>query len=146
MIFLAEFENIRLSLTEAGLARGYLRDSWGVPSPRLAVYNDHSARVELATGGQGLRGYRSVVLLWDRLDVFKMRIISELALAGVTAGEMWVTFDRSWNGAGSLGDWVDGKGIPVFQDPQPTEGTRNLLYNSIQLTINALTIENDPAS
>ena len=142
--------NIRLATTEAGLSKGYLIFSWGLPPPSLPVYADHSAKVALSNGGQAIRGYTSFSLTWDRgvlsnQQAWVLRDLVEAALA--TGGkQLFATVDYGWNSTNAPGHWVDLKGEPHLGDFTPVGNTGGLLKDQVTLFVNNLTEVNNPAS
>lgn len=138
--------NIRLGSSEAGLSRGYIIHSLGIPKPTQPIYNDHSVQVALSDGGVAKRGWPSIILLWDDLTVVQVRVLREIVDAAITAGYLYVTADKSWNGSEGLGYWVDFRGRPALSDSPPSPGTSGLLRENISLTIDNLETVNDPAS
>lgn len=140
--------DIRLATTEAGLANGYLVFSWQLPSPTLPVYNDHSARVDLAGGGQSLRGFQNLVFSWDRLGIQQLNVLSALVGAALDTanGVLFATISKGWNGTGKTGDWIDVSGRPHPVRSVPVGGSHGLMFDDVALTLGNLTIVNDPAS
>lgn len=137
----------RISLTEAGLAKGmsFLRN---IPPPDSPIYNDHSAKVGKGQGGQARHGFATATVLWDALSPdqsYELRTLVQNALDGL--GVIYLTIDRS-NGTSPGPDWIDVYGVPYMPDIAPgrTRGKRRgVIHNSIQLFVNDLTIVNDPA-
>lgn len=142
--------NIRLATTEAGLSKGYLMFSWGLPPPSLPVYADHAAKITLTDGGQAVRGFTSFSLTWDRgvlnsQQVYVLRNLIEAAIA--TSGkQIFATVDYSWNSTNAPGHWVDCSGFPHLSDYTPAGGTGGLLKDQVTLFVNNLTEVNNPAS
>ena len=78
---------IRLAVTEALLAQGYIIENWRIPSHSLPVYNDHSQKVATSDGGQALRGFRSFSLSWDTLDHLQRRTLRRIAEEALDSGD-----------------------------------------------------------
>lgn len=139
--------NTRLAETEAGLSRGYIIHSWGLPKPTQPIYQDHSQKVALADGGQALRGWPSVTLIWDRLSITQFRTLRKLVEAAIdNTGYLYLTVDKSWNGSEGHGYWVDVRGKPTIPDNAPTANTSGMIRDNVVLEINNIESVNDPAS
>lgn len=138
--------NTRLAETEAGLAKGYIIHSWGIPKPTQPIYQDHSEKVALTDGGQALRGWPSVTLIWNRLTVSQARTLRKLVEDSIdNTGFLYLTIDKSWNGSEGLGYWIDVRGRPTIPDPPPMAGTSALLRENVVVTVGNLETINDPA-
>ena len=138
---------IRLAVTEALLAQGYLVNNWRIPSPSLPIYNDHSQRVTTSDGGEALRGFRSFSLTFDVLDQLQRRTLRRIVEESLDSsdGLIYATVDRGWAGAGPIGDWIDVSGqghIPVIT---PIGNSNGLASGGVTLVVGNLTIEADPA-
>lgn len=139
---------IRLAVTQALLAQGYIIENWRIPSPSLPVYNDHSQKVATSDGGQALRGFRSFSLTWDTLDQLQRRTLRRIAEEALDSGDglIYATIDRGWNGAGPIDDWIDVSGQVHIPDITPIGNSNGLASAGITLVVGNLTIEADPAS
>lgn len=139
---------IRLAVTEALLAQGYIIENWRIPSPSLPVYNDHSQKVATSDGGQALRGFRSFSLSWDTLDHLQRRTLRRIAEEALDSGDglIYATIDRGWNGAGPIDDWIDVSGQVHIPNITPIGNSNGLASAGVTLVVGNLTIEADPAS
>lgn len=139
--------NIRLAVTEALLARGYLIQNWRLPSPGLPIYNDNTVRVATSDGGEALRGFRSFSLTFDVLDFLQRRTLRRIAEESLdsSGGLIFATVDRSWNGAGPDGDWIDVSGQAHIPAITPIGNSDGRASGGVTLIVNNLTIVNDPA-
>lgn len=137
---------IRLGTTEAGLR--YLMQAMKIPYPELPLYNDHSTKVILSTGGEALRGFRSASLTWDRLDAQQAYIIRQLAEDAIDSGDglIYASVNRAWNRSGFIQDWIDVKGYPNLPSAPPVSNTRGYVTDSFTLIIGGLVIVNDPST
>jgi hypothetical protein len=143
----ANMDYIRIAPTLAGLANGYLGDSWELPDPVLPVYNESATRSNRADGGQSLRGQRSVVWVWNNIgpiDAYTIRKIVEDAIDG--GGLIYATINLNWSMVGAPNYWIDIKGTAILPTSQPAENTEGSLQSQVTLTINQVEIVNDPAS
>lgn len=139
---------IRLAVTEALLAQGYIIENWRIPSPSLPVYSDHSQKVATSDGGQALRGFRSFSLSWDTLDHLQRRTLRRIAEEALDSGDglIYATIDRGWNGAGPIDDWIDVSGQVHIPNIAPIGNSNGLASAGVTLVVGNLTIEADPAS
>lgn len=138
---------IRLAITEALLAQGYLVHNWRIPSPSLPLYSDHASKVALSDGGQSLRGFRSFSLMFDVLDSLQRRTLRRIAEEALDSagGLIFATVDRGWNGAGPIDDWIDISGTPHVPQITPIGNSNGLASSGVTLVVNNLTIVQDPA-
>lgn len=133
----------RLATSEAGLAKGYLF-AQGVPPPTNTEYRDHAAKVPVSTGGEARHGYRSVTFLWDVLDARQAGVLRGIIEGAGTT--IYATFAK-FNGESLGTDWVDVSGKPSMPDlaPAQTITQQGVIFQNVQLRINAVTILNEPA-
>jgi len=137
---------IRVGTTEASMR--YLIQAMKIPYPELLLYNDHSEKVSLTTGGEALRGFKSASLTWDQLDLhgaFRIRQLAEDAIASAD-GMMYATVNRAWNRSGDAQDWIDVKGYPNIPSAPPVSNTRGVVTDSFTLSITGLVVVNDPST
>lgn len=139
---------IRLAVTQALLAQGYIIENWRIPSPSLPIYSDHSQKVATSDGGQALRGFRSFSLTWDVLNSLQRRTLRRIAEEALDSGDglIYATVDRGWNGAGPIDDWIDVSGQVHIPDIVPIGNSNGLASSGVTLVVGNLTIEADPAS
>lgn len=137
---------IRLGTTEATLR--YLMQAMKLPYPELPLYNDHSVKVTLSTGGQALRGFRSTSLTWHRLNAHEAFVIRKIAEDSVDSadGLIYATVNRAWNRSGEIQDWIDIKGYPNFPSAPSVANTRGFTTDVFTLNIGGLIIVNDPST
>ena len=138
--------NLRLATTEADLSNGYVVYSHKLPNPSVVVYNDHSAKTPTSDGGVAENGWKSVQMSFNNLDRFQSHVLRKLvddALA-LSAGILWATIDKGWNGASAPNSWVDINGIPAKPVVTPAANSNGILRENVVLTINNVTIDNDP--
>lgn len=137
---------IRLGITEATLR--YMIQAMKIPYPELPLYNDHSTKIALSTGGEALRGFRSASLTWDRLGAQQAFIIRQLAEDAIDSGDgfIYATVNRAWNRSGLIQDWVDVKGYPNLPSAPSVSNTRGYVTDSFTLIIGGLIIINDPST
>ena len=140
--------DIRLAVTEALLARGYLIQNWRLPTPSLPVYSDHSQIVTTSDGGQSLRGFRSFSLTFDTLDFLQRRTLRRIAEEGLDSadGLLFATVDRGWGGGGPIDDGIDVSGQVHIPQITPIGNSDGLASGGVTLVVGNLTIVNDPAS
>jgi len=138
---------IRLAVTEALLARGYINHNWRIPTPSLPIFSDHSQKVALSDGGQSLRGFRSFSLTWDVLDSLQRRTVRRIAEEALdsSGGLIFATVDRGWNGAGPIDDWIDVSGQAHIPQITPIGNSNGLASSGVTLIVGNLTIVQDPA-
>lgn len=139
---------IRLAVTEALLAQGYIIENWRIPSPSLPVYNDHSQKVTTSDGGQALRGFRSFSLTWDVLNSLQRRTLRRIAEESLdsSGGLIFATVDKGWAGIGAIDSWIDVSGQVHIPNIVPIGNSNGLASAGVTLVVGNLTIVNDPAS
>lgn len=137
---------IRLGITEAGMR--FMIQAMKMPYPELPLYNDHSTKVALSTGGEALRGFRSTSLTWDRLDAHQAYTIRKIAEDAIDSGDgmIYATINRAWNRSGDIQDWIDIKGYPNIPSAPSVSNTRGFTTDSFTLVINNVVIVNDPST
>jgi hypothetical protein len=141
----------RISLTEAGLAKGLF---WvrGLPPPSVPPYRDHTVIVPKSDGSNREYGYKNVTILWDRMTMeagYALQTLVEGArVAGGGTGLLYLTILRG-DGSGSGRDWIDVSGRPgrvVLTAAPPFNRQGPGTYDNVTLIVNNLTIVNDPSS
>ena len=140
--------NYRIATSLAGISSGYLYLR-GIPGPDLPLYQPYSSRVNLTTGGQALRGFSNLRLLWQGLDQEHGYWIAQRVETVLTAKTpLYLTVDLGAGGIGSYprNTWVDVSGTPLPVDLKPTGNTYNLKLDELVLEVRDLTIENNPAT
>jgi hypothetical protein len=138
--------NYRLATALADLAKGSLMVR-GLPPPDLPNYKDFSARVNRNDGGQALRGFCYVSLLWDELTLSQAADLVRLVETALDAGTpLYLTIDLGWGGRHSRGRWVDVSGTPIVPQVVPTAKKGAWVAQNVELRVVDLTVENDPAS
>ena len=138
---------IRIATSEANLAVGYLLYSWHLPEPTTPFYNDHSVKIATADGGQSLRGYRIVRILWNRLSAEQTQILNGLVreVKG-NGGLLYMTVDKGWSNIARINNWIDISGRPSIIDTGPAQGTSGTMRDNVELTLNNVSVINDPAN
>ena len=138
--------NYRVSTALADLTKGALL-ARGIPAPDQPMYSDYSARSDLTSGGQTLRGFSVVTWMWDELLLSQSNDIVALVETALDAGtDLYLTIDLGWGGRYSRGRWVDVSGTPVVPEVVPVARKRAWITRNFVLKVVDLTIENDPAS
>ena len=138
---------IRLAVTEALLAQGYIVHNWRIGTPSLPVYSDHSQKVPLSDGGQSLRGFRSFSLTWDVLDSLQRRTVRRIAEEALDSagGLIFATVDKGWAGVGPIDSWIDVSGQAHIPQITPIGNSNGLASSGVTLVVGNLTVINDPA-
>lgn len=133
----------RIATTENGLARNHFF-TLGLPPPDTVNFKSFTELLPQSQGDQTQQGYINCTLLWDVLTAQQGQTLKRIVDAARTAGTCWATVDRS-TGSG-LNDFIDvsGKVLPLILAP-PSK-SRGVVYENVVLTLNALTIENDPST
>jgi hypothetical protein len=139
------FCNIRLATSEANLAKGYIIQNWRLPEPTLPQYSLQSQVVEMTSGGQARRGFRSVTLFWDRLMFHEARVLFKL-VSDAGNNQLYATIDKAWAGGSGLDGWIDISGYPSTQVLTPVPNSQSGAYDNVSLILTNITIINDPAS
>lgn len=139
-------EKIRLALTEAGLAEGWLTFSHEWPKPINAVWTDGAAVVQQSTGGTAFRGAQSFQIIWNDLNTIHVRQIRELIEAALNgAGLIYATINKAWRGAGNPDHWVDVTVIPSIPQVAPQNNSNAALIGQLVVNFASVTTVNDPA-
>ena len=108
---------------------------------------DYSARSDLTSGGQALRGFSVVTWMWDELTLPQSNDIVRLVETALDAGTaLYLTIDLGWGGRYSRGRWVDVSGTPLVPEVVPTARRGAWLARNVVLKVVDLTVETDPAS
>lgn len=134
----------RLSATSGGLNHGHLF-ARKLPPPNTVDYKAYSEIVPQSQGGQARQGYDNLSLLWDFLDFSQLKALSDIVEAGLTAGIIYITFDRA-DGTKLLNDFVDGNGVPWPLEFQPVSNGRGVGVQNVKLTVNNLSVTGDPST
>ena len=101
----------RLSLTEAGLARGSFR-LYEIPVPTVAPYNDASVESPRSDGEQALHGHATVDFLWSELTANQAFYIRKF-IDGAKDGTGWLYMTVDLNDDSTPGvQWADVRGRP----------------------------------
>ena len=135
--------NTRIATSEAGLATGALF-ARKIPKPQT-FYRDHSSRSSQGEGGEARHGYLNVSLLWDTLTASQASALKAVITAaqGQSSGLMYLTIRRTDATNGDT-DWIDVSGRPLMPEFQSSNDGR--IFRNVELTINNLTILNDPST
>ncbi len=138
--------NYRVSASLADLDKGALM-ARGIPAPDQPLLQDYSARVDRNDGGQALRGFSFVSLLWDELTLQQAHDLCNLVETALDAGTpLYLTVDRAWGGRYAPGRWVDVSGTPILPEVVPEARRGAWIVRNVVLRVVDLTVQNDPAS
>lgn len=138
----------RVATTEAGLAKGVF---WviGLPIPSVAPYRDHSVIVGKSDGSNQEYGFKNATIMWDKLTYLEGRVIRDIVSAARSgSGILYLTVSRG-DGTGSGDDWIDVSGRPgrlVLTGAAPLNRRGFGTYDNPTLTVNNLTVVNDPSN
>lgn len=139
----------RISLTEAGLAKGSFRN-FRIPPPSIAFYTDHTTAVTRSDGSQGLHGFQQLTMLFDILSGQQMSVVRGfIDDARSTTGFLFLTIDRG-DGSEPGPAWIDITGRahrqPQLSQAGPIVGSQGQNhYTGAQLFLNNVTVVNDPS-
>ena len=138
----------RIATTEAGLANGaMIARGIGVPLQPEPV--DHSTRRSRSAGGVGHYGYRRYRLLWRNLDEPQAQALRRL-IGDVRASKLPLYITGTWwDETNPVIRWVDLRGEPDLEDmatAPPANGYGVWTYPTVVLTLNSVSLVNDPAS
>lgn len=141
--------NWRIGLTEASLLRGLFL-FYGLPTPNLAQYSDHTTAIDVSDGSQVLQGYQSLTVLWTRLSgkqAARVRRFIDDARSGT--GLLFLTIDRGDTTAAGH-DWIDIQGYPHRQSNLSQDQIAGRVgqhtYANVQLVLGNVTVLNDPST
>lgn len=128
----------------ASNALRYLRDL-GIPEPTEWTYRPFSQRVSQSKGGEGIQGYKVLVLNWRDLSQFSLYILRTYIDSARAASPdlLYLTIPRA-DGTAPGRDWVDISGRVAWPDFQP--GPKGHSGTNVVVRINNITIVNTPAS
>lgn len=138
----------RIATTEAGLTTGYFV-ARGLPAPDLVQFADYANRRPQSTGGQARQGYTNCSLFWNRLTDLQANLIKELIDTVETSdgsgnGTLYLTLPRA-DAPGSGITWIDVSGIVIMPTWEATQNGHGQTYENVQLSLNNVTVENEPA-
>lgn len=132
----------RISTTLLGLSNGFFI-GLKLPPPDLPDFRPYSQLVPQSQGGQSEQGYISEVVFWDFMDYSQLSTLTRIVEAA-TNSTLWMTIDRA-HGYG-LNHFIDVSGIVRPLTFEPVSRGRGVIYANVSLTLNNITIINDPAS
>lgn len=133
----------RLSATST-LARKNLY-AMGLPPVNTPDYKTYSEIVPQSQGGQARQGYINSRILWDELDFLQFRTLTRIVEAAITAGAIYATVPKD-DGTGLLNTFIDVHGVPLPLTWQVVSNARGVIYQSVTLVINAITVDADPST
>lgn len=140
--------NWRIAGTEAGLANGAMI-ARGIPVPLQPEPVDHTVRRSRSAGGTAHHGYNRYRLLWRNLDEHQARSIREL-VGDVRIAKLPLYLTTVWwDETNPVARWVDMRGEPDLENMAigpPVSGFGMWTYSTVVLTLNNVSIVNDPAS
>ena len=137
--------NFRISNALADLTKGALL-AYGIPVPDQPIYSDYSARSDLTSGGQTLRGFSYVTWMWDELFLNQSNNLVQLVETALDNEDpLYLTIDLGWGGRYARGYWVDVSGTPVVPEVVPVARRGAWITRNFVLRVVDLTVENDPA-
>ena len=139
----------RIAPTLAGLETGYFL-AYGIPQPDITTFADYSIRRPQSTGGQARHGYNRVTLFWNNLDSEQVYIIREMidtleTANGIGAATLYLTVPRT-DGTKPGGGFVDVSGLVAMPEWTPVSRGNGLLFENVELMLNAVTVEADPST
>jgi hypothetical protein len=134
----------------AGLVTGASFFVLDIPEPDLAYFSEYSITVPQARGGQARQGFQRAVLFWNELLVpaaaaIKEKIEAAEAVTEPGNGILYVTLPRNdasdrWPG------WIDVSGVVIMPEWVPDPARRGLVFPSVTVQLNNVTIENEPST
>jgi hypothetical protein len=139
----------RIATTEAGLAKNWFI-GLGIPEPTQIEYMDHSVKNAQSEGGTARHGYHSVQLMWRKLSpyqAYQLKSNHDAAVASAT-GLLFMTVSRL-DATNPGADWIDISGRPDMSPvapEQPIISANGYSHANIILTLNNVSVVNDPAS
>lgn len=139
----------RIATSEAGLATGYIF-ARGLPPPDLVTFDPFSVRRPASQGGESRQGYKSVSLLWNKLDSKQASVIYNListaeASSGEGNGTLWATLPKV-DGASPGINWIDVSGIALLPTFETEPQSNGQTYPNVVLRLNNVTVENEPSN
>lgn len=132
----------RISTTLAGLSSGFFI-GLKLPPPDLPDFKPYSQLVPQSQGGLAEQGYISETVFWDFMDYSQLTTLTRIVEAA-TNSTLWMTIDRA-HGYG-LNHFIDVSGIIQPLTFEPVSKGRGVIYANVSLTLNNITIINDPAN
>jgi len=138
----------RIATTEAGLPNGSMV-ARGIGVPLQPEPVDHSVKRSRSAGGVGHYGYRRYRLLWRNQDETQAQALRRL-VGTVRLSKLPLYLTAVWwDETDPVARWVDLRGEPDLEDMAigpPVSGWGIWTYATVVLTLNNVTIVNDPAS
>lgn len=122
----------------------------GLPPPELPIFEPFSTRRPASQGGESRQGYKSISLLWNRLDALQAYVLyTIIAAAEATGGQgngtLWLTLPRT-DGSAPGSNWVDVSGIVSLPRFEPDPQSDGRTYPNVVLRLNAVVIQNEPSN
>lgn len=140
--------NWRIATTEAGLINGAMI-ARGLDVPLQPEPLEFVVRRSRSAGGVAHHGYRRYRLLWRNLDEQQAQILRRL-VGTVRTAKLPLYLTAWWyDEANPVARWVDLRGEPDLEDMAPgppVSGYGFLVYSTVVLNFNNVTIVNDPAN
>ena len=138
----------RIAGTEAGLANGTMVFR-GIGVPLQPEPADHSVKRSRSAGGLAHHGHNKYRLLWRNLDEHQARSLREL-VGDVRISKLPLYLTGIWwDETNPVARWVDMRGEPDLENMAigpPVSGFGMWTYATVVLTLNAVSLVNDPAS
>jgi hypothetical protein len=140
------YQYFRIATSEAGLPDGHFFTR-NLPEPLPPILTDYSVKSPQSTGGKSRQGYAKASVIWaiftqSQANTLRRLVEAAEATGGEGNGTLWLTVPRT-TGDSSGVDWVDISGIADMPDLQPEAVG---LYSNVTLTLNDVTIENEPST
>lgn len=132
----------RIATSLNGLARGYFI-ALGLPPPDLPDFGPYSQLVPQSQGGLAEQGYINETILWDVMDYSQLTTLTRIVEAA-TNSTLWMTVDKA-HGYG-VNHFIDVSGIIQPLTFEPISKARGVMYANVKLTLNAITVINDPSN
>lgn len=119
----------------------------GLPTPVAFDYEGHTERTPQSTGGEKRQGYKTLSVVWSMLTArqsYRLKQLLEVVIAASTP--LYMTIPRQDGDACLDQDWIDISGTPIMPKFASPPNSRGVIHSPVELRINNITIENDPAT
>lgn len=141
-----DFLNFRIALTLLGLSKGFLFLR-KIALPATATFKGFSQSVPQSEGGAVQHGFRNVTVSWVNVDprtTYYIKKYVDDALAGTKRLYLTVPYNDGTKPARRFID-ISGRPHPIDAAEGGVIDGGGMFFEGLQLFLNDVTIENDPA-
>ncbi len=138
--------NWRMAASLGTLPTNFL-SSHRLPKPTAIAYRSWTEQFDVGEGATAEHGYINVQIVWGVLERAQLATLKDIiAAAGVN--RLYMTIDKNYGDRG-VEEWIDVSGYPRMSPPSPSvpvDRSTYSVFDSFTLTLNNVTVINDPAT